>query len=504
MRRALGLFAILVVAGSFPGCSCNNSPSHNGGQDMSAALDGSTDAKKGDGGPACLGAGATCASNGQCCTDLCDATSHLCVTKMCGNAGASCVNASDCCGLACVNNQCNGSMQCISDGQSCTSGASCCSTICGSNNTCTALNTCKTAGNACAIDGDCCSGTCLNHQCAAPSQISYCTQVGDICMSDGECCTGVCNLLSGQSVGTCAAITTSCNIDGTTCNGCGTCCSHFCGPYGLGGASICQPASGCHVQGDLCHVDSDCCGGDSTSGLPGAGLVQCVPDPLYGNKIGTCGGPSAGNCPPGVSTCSHTCDPEGNVCHLNPTPVCLGGNTNFRADCCACISSKTCCQPDKTGIPRCNAVVTPTDGGTTCVPANGFCAFSGDCCDGLPCVPNAQGQLVCGAMCSPSGGPCTTNSDCCTGLSCYVPPGALKGSCTSPPPPPPPPADMGPVDMAGTKPVDMAGQVCATYGQACSTSVPCCNAPCLTPITATSGGTQCIPTDTNCICFQIL
>ena len=277
---------------------------------------------------------------------------------VCGNVGDACLSAADCCGLACVGGFCAAS-SCLSDGTSCTTGGQCCSTICGANGVCMPLNTtCKTAGNTCTSNAECCNGVCNDqHQCASPGDVSYCAQVGDICRADSECCLGVCNIAAGAAAGTCAQITLteSCQVDGTRCDDCGSCCSNFCGPYGPGGPKICQPASGCRVEGNLCHRDQDCCGGDATSGLPGAGLIKCVPDPVYGNRIGTCGGPKASNCPNNEPTCKNSCNPEGNVCHWTDTLVCGGNTTSQRNDCCECISGKDCCQLDPTGIPRCKS-----------------------------------------------------------------------------------------------------------------------------------------------------
>jgi len=252
------------------------------------------------------------------------------------------------------------------------------------------------------------------------------------------------------------------------------------------------------VQGDICKTTKDCCGGDPNSGLPGAGQVVCTPDPTYPTKIGVCSGPNKSNCPnPGSPTCTSTCDPAGDICHMNPSPICAGGTTNVRNDCCACINTKTCCQPDKSGIPRCNLV-------GNCVPQGGACSFSADCCGGLPCVPDSMGNLHCGAAPSGCGGPCTTNGDCATGLLCYTPPGSIQGacngaSCTPPVPDGGTPPDLASSDLAGPQP-DMA--TCAQYGQACSTTVPCCNGvSCLRP--ATIGG-PCLAGDTDCTCYNLL
>jgi len=416
----------------------------------------------------------------------------------CGQTGASCQTAADCCGLSCLAGLC-GTAACLSDGTTCTSGGQCCSTQCGAGGTCSALNpSCKTAGNACLNDAECCNRTCdAKHQCASPGAVSYCAQTGDICRGDGECCTGVCAKAAGALAGTCASISTSCQIDGTVCNGCGSCCSHFCGPFGAGGPNICQPASGCHVQGDLCRKDSDCCGGDVSSGLPGAGLIKCEPDPVYGARIGTCGNPSANNCPSGSTTCKNACSPEGNVCHYKQTLVCGGDLTNVRNVCCDCISGKECCQPDATGIPRCNALA-------ACVPSGGNCAFSGECCNQQPCLPDpVTGKLTCGSTCSPAGGACTTNGDCCTGMVCQATPGTLVGACTIPVPPPTPDAGVSVTPDAGASVGPDAGPsvdvppICAYFGQGCSVAVPCCGSTC-----SNTDGLACTATDVNCICFS--
>jgi hypothetical protein len=411
----------------------------------------------------------------------------------CGLAGATCQSAADCCGLACIANRC-ATAACLSDGTACTTGGECCSTVCGAGGTCTPLNPlCKTAGNACVTGPECCSGVCdANHQCAQPSQVSYCARVGDICRADSECCTGVCNVTAGAAAGTCAAITTSCQIDGTVCAGCGVCCSHFCGPFGAAdGPHICQPASGCHVQGDLCRQDSDCCGGAVTSGLPGAGLVKCEPDPIYGERIGICGGPKASNCPSGLDSCKNACNPEGNVCHYTGTAICEGATTSKRNDCCACISGKDCCQLDPVGIPRCNAL-------TACVPAGGNCSFSGECCDNLPCVPDpVTGQLTCGSTCVPLGGACTTNADCCTGMVCEVAPGELVGECIIPTPPPVNIPDGGAVEPDAGPPDVPPPPVCAYFGQACSPSVICCSG----MSCVNNSFFACSAADASCFCF---
>jgi hypothetical protein len=139
------------------------------------------------------------------------------------------------------------------------------------------------------------------------------------------------------------------------------------------------------------------------------------------------------------------------------------------------------------------------------VPSGGACASAADCCDNLPCVPDSTGHLKCGSTaCVPEGGVCTTTSDCCTGFLCLVPPGSLKGVCTTLQPPPPPPPDGGIRDRAVTdgtsKPDQYNPPPCALYGQSCSTTVACCanQGHCLTP-----AATTCPAGENDCTCFTI-
>jgi hypothetical protein len=533
-------FAI-ALAGFLPAMSCNNHAGHTGVPDLGGLdsevtpdlggnVDGNLDLNSsgdggnpsgGDGGvdmsidgPVCLAAGDNCTVPGDCCSGACDATAHICVVPMCHQDGESCQNPTDCCNLNCANGVC-GMGQCVSDGQDCIApGSVCCSTICGSDGKCTALNTCKTAGNECSTNVDCCNQMCLNGRCAAPSQVSYCTQVGDICFNNNECCTGVCTIGSGASAGTCTDITptaSNCKVDGTLCEGCNGCCSSFCAPFGNTESHICQPASGCHVFGDLCKTDLDCCGGDFSSGLPGAGLVKCMPVPGH-PEIGTCGKPNTTNCPDNNSdTCKNSCIPEGDVCHYTGLLVCA---SNSQPDnCCAAPGNSGVCMLDRLNIPRCYGL------GTSCVNEGESCASSQDCCDGVPCLPDDTGHLKCAAMsCVPENGICTTTSDCCTGFACQVPPGELRGTCINPNPPPPPPdagtADFGDTDLgdASNPPADLGtpdlSQVdqapqCAFNGQDCSTSTPCClNAGGCYEVNST---TACVAGDTKrCVCAFVI
>ncbi len=508
MRHSRPLLFAALALSLVVGCKDSAPPAGDGPASELGSGDGVKlgDGKKPTDGakPVCTPYGATCASPAECCSGLC--TDKVCAAGKCGEPGAGCALATDCCLLNCSGGKCGGG-SCVSDGQACTAGGTpCCSTRC-EGGTCKPLNpACKTAGNACGGNAECCSGTCAGGKCAVPTQISYCTQPGDICYKDNECCTGICAGATATKAGTCGKITTSCQVDGLVCSGCTGCCSSFCAPFGLSGPSICQPASGCHVTGDLCHKDSDCCGGDASQlgKMPGAGLIKCNPDPTY-PQIGTCSDPNPNNCPPGKS-CGSACVPEGNVCHYKDNGGCPSNST--RNDCCAATGNKGECQLDKLGIPRCHGI-------GACVAAGGDCASAADCCNNMPCVPDASGHLKCGsAACVPAGGVCTTTSDCCTGLPCEVPPGSLQGKCGQLPTPPPPqsdggikdkgpgPYDKGPL-LDKTATPDKAVSGCALWGQSCSTSVACCanQGDCLTP---SPDSKPCAAGATSCTCYRVI
>jgi hypothetical protein len=311
------------------------------------------------------------------------------------------------------------------------------------------------------------------------------------------CCTGTCTIAANQVLGTCAATAPSgpanCGLaDGQLCGGggpsgtavydggglpaCGgACCSRACAPWGPTGVLVCQPASGCHVVGDLCTSDGDCCG---SAGLPGGSgkPVTCIitaPD-----TVGICRLPMG-------------CKPDGDVCKL-ATMSC-----NSSCDCCAgnCETKDTCHQ-DNVGVPRCSPAA--------CVTKGQACASSADCCGGVPCVPNpvagATPAFVCyGAQCVNSCGPCTTSADCCPGSSCILPSASSHGLCgpcggstgssgassgTST-------GGSGAASGAGSATTSGSSSgtavdagvspSCSMYGQLCQTSADCCSGlPCST------------------------
>jgi hypothetical protein len=270
-----------------------------------------------------------------------------------------------------------------------------------------------------------------------------------------------------MTIGTCGAPpagSSFCNggVDGKVCGSCGDCCSRLCAPYGPYAVKVCQPAEGCHIDGDLCTKDSDCCGA-AGSGVPGDGNVTCQIQ--AGFSVGICRNPTG-------------CNPEGNVCHYMNYACSI---SSARNDCCGAPGNSGACQLDKLGVPRCHAI-------GACVNQGGACAFDADCCNGGHCVPGPDGKLTCQTACSPKSGSCTVDADCCSGLHCYVAMGSTMGTCGAPPPPPTG-YDSGP------PPSYPDGGSCAFYGQACTQSSDCCNGVMCT----TGAGTACNGAS-GCVC----
>jgi len=240
------------------------------------------------------------------------------------------------------------------------------------------------------------------------------------------------------------------------------------------------------VTGDLCTKDTDCCGGDPNSGLPGAGHVTCqIPDGLH---VGICRNPKA-------------CNPEGNVCHFKDYACSI---SSARADCCGDLGAKGSCALDALGVPRCYGI-------GACREAGESCASAADCCNNVPCTPDASGKLTCsnvgtGPKCVPAGNSCTIDGDCCPGGSCLRAPGSISGVCSTPPnsgtggtgsggagaggggaggatsvggssaaggPSGGSPSNGGDTSAGGSG--GSTGPTCASYGQICVTSGSCCN-----------------------------
>jgi hypothetical protein len=425
----------------------------------------------------------TCASSGDCCSLNCNTTTKQCEPPLnkCSPSGTACITGNECCTLSCVGSTCSTKL-CVADNGACAVDGECCGGKCAPDGKgggiCTPLNPGgpKTDGNPCATNTDCASKLCSGGICVSSS---FCGQNGEQCAADTDCCGGACTKAAGSTLGTCGLTKASgaggCDPAGTTCTSSGAacgqpCCSRSCAPYAATKVSVCQPASGCHLTGDLCRADSDCCGW-SGSPDPKMGVVTCRKD-VSTQEFGLCD-KGQGCTEPGtlcgqvggVAVCSASnscCDPVGkpsNYCQSNPS---------------------NCCAFDNLGVPRC--LVAPRDCATAVITTATVCATSADCC-GKPCIDNK-----CGTTCVPSGGACSASADCCAGLPCAITPGSTKGVCGGTLAPDggvvPPPADGGVViTQDGGTAGD--GGVCALYGQGCTMTSDCCNP---------NSGVQCLGT----------
>lgn len=494
MRIAQSFAAIVITATAFwTGCggsSSNGADGVRGGDSVGGgAATGPEQSQSGAIGVAGLNAGGetaglcravgdACQGGADCCSGSCDPkTGCISALSTCAQPGDACKAATDCCSLSCIGEQCAGG-QCASDGNACASDDTCCSGSCSASHLCAALNdSCRTAGNECLANSDCCSGLCDGGKhCQLGA--SFCIQPGDVCARDGDCCAANCVIATGHTLGLCADPPKGpayCDkVDGMLCAGCGDCCSRLCAP-GPSGVSICQPASGCHVTGDLCLKDTDCCGGDPTSGLPGAGNGNCQID--AGAKIGICTNPVNGG--------ASACNPEGNVCHYLADPGYACSSSAARSDCCGPERPKSLmCKLDALGVPRCLGV-------GECRASGDSCASAADCCDQVPCVPDAEGALRClTGACVPGGGSCTINGDCCPGGLCHRQPGSTLGTCTTPGGGG---NGAGGASSGGASSGGASGTagtpgnpgVCSEYGQICTQDSSCCNGvPCTNGICA--------------------
>ncbi len=401
----------------------------------------------------------------------------------CLQLGGHCNGPADCCTNTCTNGVC-AFPACVSDNQPCTTNGQCCSGICNATaGTCTPLTTaCSTLGNTCTQDSNCCSMFCSGGVCSVSS---FCGQTNDVCQVGANCCSGICNVPMGQMFGTCGNPPTgpaNCGqVDGTVCQmgqvatadsgilPCGgPCCSRSCEPYGPTGVYVCQPASGCHVVGDLCLQNSDCCG---SSGLPGGPTmpVTCDFSGSDGGPLGICRNPIG-------------CKPNGDVCK---TAV---QSCTSSCNCCSgnCETMDTCKQ-DNVGVPRCAFA--------QCQDAGASCASSADCCNGTPCVPVDGGyQCYTGGSCVPTCGACTNNADCCPGETCITQLGGsgVCGPCGGPTPDGGT-GDGGTVNDGGT--VVDSGPTCALYGQQCTMNSDCCNS-----VPCSNGTGPCLAGQTGCTC----
>ena len=211
------------------------------------------------------------------------------------------------------------------------------------------------------------------------------------------------------------------------------------------GVKVCQRANGCHIDGDLCRKDSDCCGGKGSM-APGDGNVNLrdLPQGLPWDFVET---------RPAVT-------PRATSAITRTTPARSPARATTAAE---PRGTRTPASSTPSVSPRCHAL-------DKCVEAGGVCAFTGDCCNASPCVPDADRAVT-----VPHGDAGRRTRLRCTRCFMHGDRRLLprvrmldggrspKGTCGVPPPPNYPPD-------AGTPPPYDGGPLgCAEYGQSCTT-----------------------------------
>jgi hypothetical protein len=523
--RAVVALSLVAVLSGCPGDTASSAPEDDAGsRDAGApAAEPVVDAGEPDASTECRGAGAACASGGECCSSRCvgvDAGESRCeAAPFCAIAGESCVRASDCCQFACNDGLCGTSAEvpgtdggttlplaCVVNGNACGAASDCCSGTCTSGSCAPVPGaTCGTLGQLCTSGADCCSTNCQSGRCA---KAYTCQAAGDLCFSNTDCCGGVCSAADGGA-GVCTVPaglgSGGCRPLGQPCFSGENCCSRLCLDAG-GGAKVCAPTSGCRMTGELCHGDTDCCGSDTSR-------VICS---LFTTD------PPSGRC-----TNPRGCQPVGNICGAY--------GANARQDCCD--GHKAVCELTSEGVARCYGGCPSgrcdrrcpngyaSENPDCCIAEGESCEFRDQCCDRLPCLPDAQGSLRCTRpaqpppdagtapdagstpadggsaspdagsvadggstsvdggrpdagpvdVCQPTGTICTSSGDCCYGLTCSVPAGASVGSC-------------------------VGGSACGGSGQACRATTDCCGG----LLCVDTTGRRCLPDGTGCFCALLL
>ena len=471
MRKSLFVFSVALVMGyTFAACNCGGpKPANDDG--------GIPDGGNYDGGPGstCLTTGTSCSttSGGVCCSGVCNGSA--CATPtFCGAPGTACSVNTDCCSNHCLNGQCS-SQQCLDVGTACTGSSDCCTATCTSGSCATipgSTSTCKVIGQACSSGADCCSTNCQGGVCV---RAYSCQATGDVCLRNSDCCGNVCSANDGGA-GVCIAISGGggggCIQDGNPCSGGTNCCSRVCVDLGSG-ATVCQPVDGCRLTGDFCLSTNACCGG----GINPNGTVTCRPDAV-----------GSGRCDQG-----NACNGVGNICgqpHLLDGGSALypdGGViiVNAPQDCCD--GHKQVCRLDNSGVPRCfggGSTTCPagyTGQSPCCIADNAPCQFSGQCCNGVLCLPGAGGFFCTPSTstCKQIGASCTPSAnDCCAGTSCLLA-GELGGYACQPPSP-------GGGSDAGSD----AGPTCAANGSTCTGAASCCSQVCVAGVCQPPGTCQ--------------
>jgi len=300
---------------------------------------------------------------------------------------------------------------CIEVGQPCSDNAQCCYSRCEDGLCMGPTGMCSEVGVACAASAECCSGRCEaqseDAQRVCVAALDTCHVGGESCLFDSDCCSGTCG-----DDGFCPTMT-RCQTAGEPCTGFHECCSGTCADPGTG-TSVCQYVSGCRPIGEVCLSDDDCCG-NICSPYGDTGINRCIK-------------------PAG-------CMASGEVCW-----------TGQAANCCppGSTGGMRLCEPTFLGVSRCFTAGTTDE----CIPDGQPCTMADECCSEL-CLPDAEGNLICGPNCVPVQGACRADADCCEGL-------CISGTCQ--------PSDIECQPLGGycDTPEDCCADFCDTVTHRCA------------------------------------
>ena len=358
-------------------------------------------------------------------------------------------------------------------GEQCAGSGECCSGICDpQSGTCSSTITeCAPAGEPCDAPTDCCNLVCTSGTCGSEACVS---DTGD-CDADGDCCSGTC---SGS---TCQPLNTACRTAGNACDSDGQCCSALCTD------GICQLGSSFCIQtGDVCARSTDCC--SAICNIESGDVGTCAPPPSGSTR---CEGVEGEVCQDCGDCCSRLCAPYGptGVMVCQPAQGCriLGD---------LCRQDSDCCGAPGTGLPGDGNVECQKDEGAvlgvcrnprSCSPQGNVCHYREDenypcqsvssapnnCCgdtggqDGM-CQLDAMGVPRCNGLadCVPRGEACSSSMDCCDNVPCVWNADAGQFQCYDPP---------------GDEPCVVAGGPCTVNADCCPPST------CIRPVGSTQG-----------------
>lgn len=288
-----------------------------------------------------------------------------------------------------------GGASCLGFGALCSVEGQCCETsdaglpmACSRNNWCQdTARDCRNDGFTCSRDEQCCNGVCSGGRCALSAAPAEACENGRQC---NPWYTTYSCAFDGGSVGTC----TSARETGSSCASAAFCASGLCDATGDGGvfSASCQTPAGCTPLKQS-PTEAGCCAGLVEVSDAGYGVAKCLlPDDAwcqYGSECasGDCygyrcrsGQPSRGDRCHMTANCAgatNYCDPVNGIC---TNRWCLPPGLNAYAGCCAITSTHVCSFSD---AGACYLPGFQTSTATQCCSGRTFSSGGTTYCDGV-------------------------------------------------------------------------------------------------------------------------